>query len=357
MNVRGSPIFAVFSVLVFLGWLAYAGVRTTEGEPRPTASRSLEPGEAADPGFKAAPDDSRCAVPVRWRIGSVDPRFGISADELERAVRTAVDVWESSVTGSLFVQDPEHGLPIQLRYDERQARTAAVLEADQRLRAAWSALEAERERLDAAWDSLERLSYETDALARELAVRLDRHNDAVGEWNAAGGAPDSIAARLGEQGRSLGREQARISERGEAEMARDEALREAESKYADRVWAVRREADRMEKELPPTAVSSGSYVRTLYTDPSGRSSVRSEIVVFRFADRAELVRILAHELGHALGLGHTDQPGSVMYAQQDRLRHATGTLTLHRADRTLLRAHCATPPTRAGGVTAGTSDR
>ncbi|MES2214229.1 MAG: matrixin family metalloprotease [Patescibacteria group bacterium] len=37
------------------------------------------------------------------------------------------------------------------------------------------------------------------------------------------------------------------------------------------------------------------------------------INIYEFTSRAELVRVLAHELGHALGLDHNSNPDSIMY--------------------------------------------
>ena len=40
-----------------------------------------------------------------------------------------------------------------------------------------------------------------------------------------------------------------------------------------------------------------------------------KINIYQFKNRDELVLVLAHELGHALGIDHVDNPESIMYRQ------------------------------------------
>ena len=66
-----------------------------------------------------------CQNPIRYRIGTLDPRFGIGREEFRRAIEDASNAW--AIDRNFFRYDPQGKLRINLVYDTRQEITQHVI--------------------------------------------------------------------------------------------------------------------------------------------------------------------------------------------------------------------------------------
>lgn len=242
-----------------------------------------------------------CPVPIVYSIGAVDERFAFSAEELAAVAKEAETIWEDAVGRDLFTYNPKSSFSINLIYDERQQRTHTEEEWRLRLDAAQREYEAERKEIEglAARYETETASYTERRTEYETA--LDEYNQEVERYNKDGGAPreeyerlEKEAAALKEQLRTLNSREsdlnrlaAELNTKGEAANARIAAYNEEVSEYNE-IFGTRE------------TFTQGDYER-------------ERINIYKFSERDELLRVIVHEFGHALGIGHVEEESAVMY--------------------------------------------
>jgi hypothetical protein len=267
-----------------------------------------------------------CGRPIAYRLGAVDSRFGLTSDEVLEALRQAESLWGRAMGRDLFAHDPRATLTVTLVYDERQQTT----QTSQRL---WSSMQqaqashAEVSRTYSEWrENYERRarSYETTYAAYQ--ERAAAYNTQMQQWSARGGVPREMQAGL-EAERS--RLQAMRSEL-ETERVAIESLAGTVRTLAEKGNAL---AEAHNRDVMTFNSRYGAPRQFHKGEFDGR-----EITVFEFHDMRDFTLLLAHELGHALGLGHVDDPTAIMHAVGGE--QAVEPLRLTAADVAALQKRC-----------------
>ena len=279
-----------------------------------------------------------CAIPVHYALGEVDPGFGLDRISAVAALGEAVRLWQAEGEATLFIESTDpRAMQVELRFDERQQGAVERRSLRSRLELDQGDLEREQATLQAWSEHIERDRAARERRAAELQPQLERHQAAVADWNANPGVRSEPRGRaLEAEGAALRAELAAL-ERATAELNADvEAYNRRAEDTRRRVAEMNSRVERYNATAAAEPVESGRYS---YDPEQGR-----RIEVYRAASFDELVWVLAHELGHALGIGHVDEPGAIMHG----LVHEGGELepgrgrpvALSGADRAALAAIC-----------------
>ena len=309
----GEPRYGEADVRARLG-LSPPGTRF----PLPTPVATLP---AADPGGGSR---MPCMLPLAWRVARVDPVFGLDSAGAVAVVAEAAALWEEAVGRPLFRQDDRNGLPVRFLLRESgdgagDPAGSAFRRAEEEYRSAADRLSGRLAELESrlADEEVLRLAHRDEVTGFE--ARVDAHNREVEGWADRGGAPEEVATTLQDREAALVAERSRLAgERAALEALRD-TLAVAEATLREEVEAHRIRGEALQDSLPPVREEAGFYREAIRAGVDGVSVVSREIRVHRPGERGDLVRILAHELGHALGLPHLDVPGALMAAEYNRL--------------------------------------
>ncbi len=245
---------------------------------------------------------SPCTRPMSYNIGTFDSRFNMSKETFIEIIKSAAGVWEEKSGVPLFVYNPHGTLTINLIYDERQATTVDL---------GYLALEIENSKQSA--ESIrkgyegEKVSYESDseafnADAKMFEERYKTYNDKVKAYNDKGGATqleyDIMMKELGQ----LKTDSSQLEERRGELLKRMESINANVKRYNELVAYI----NTMIKK-------SNSLGKRTFTEGKFTPAINT-IDIYQYADTTKLKRVLIHELGHVMGIGHVKNAASVMYS-------------------------------------------
>lgn len=252
-----------------------------------------------------------CSDEITYSVGIINPIYNLKEQELKEILKDIGGVWSQTTGKNLFKHSKDGNITVNIIYDEQQQFLNKEQSASSRIR-------------------LEKLSFKT---AEDELLRFQkRYEQKKNEYDG-----------LIEKYNRLRKSPALKTTRGKLERKAEEInqtrneLNDLGSRINEKAAVVNRISSRIEQMIAdynksyssPQEFNQGNYQKTIDGEM---------INIYSYGDLDELRLVLAHEMGHALGLQHVQNSKSVMYYLMQNQQ--TDSLAFTKEDIIALKSRC-----------------
>lgn len=262
----------------------------------------VSPGQLKTILFPPAP----CTQPIRYSIGELDPRFNLSTSTAIQKIEQASNLWSATTKKNLFVYDPNGSLKVNFIYDKRQSATDKLQQLGYKISNDQASYDSLKLKLTGLKNELASKKSTVDALTKKFNINSDAYEAEVKQWNEKGGATQEIVNRLNAEQSKLKTESEKIKKLVDDYNAFTEQVNSV-------VAVVNRIADSLNIKVDQANEVTGGIEKEFEEGEYVVDQQGTRINIYEFDSEERLLRVLAHEFGHALDLDHVEDPKAIMY--------------------------------------------
>lgn len=249
---------------------------------------------------------SQCDIPLTYKIGTIDPKFNFKNDEALTDLKKGSQILSNAYGKRLFEYASGSGeLTINFVYDQRTALKSGITNLEGNINQKDTSLQQQAN------------AYESDI--RVLQQKVNDLNAQIQKYNSAGGVPPDVYANIINQQNQLKSEENTLNNRAKQ-------LNLASQNFNSQVKVLNQNVNQFNQTLLQKP-EEGQY------NPNNKT-----ITVYFIDNRPELIHLMAHEFGHALGMDHVNNQSAIMYS------YTTDSLTMQPEDKQQLETACKQVP-------------
>ena len=247
-----------------------------------------------------------CTQPIQYSIGRFDLGFDLTEPQLIAVASSAASVWNGALGKNLIQYSATGTFDINLVYDYRQQSTDELKRLGLNINDTRSSYDSLKAHYDSLVSTYTQQKNTLESLIHTFNTAQSSYEKEVDYWNGQGGAPKSQYDALQKEKASLNSQVVSIDE---SQANLNQVVNEINT--AGNI--LNQMAHSLNLNVQTFNSVSTSTPREFEEGEYVQDDMGARINIYQFADQDKLLRVMEHEMGHALGLDHVADPYAVMY--------------------------------------------